>query len=53
MEVISLADRLSVTLEKGDRTELFLDFAKAFNTVDHEMFLCNLDHYGVRSSLLD
>ena len=38
MALITLVDRLSEALEKGETViGLFLDFSKAFDTVDHEI----------------
>ena len=54
MALITIVDRLSEALEKGESViGLFLDFSKAFDTVDHHILLLKLEHYGIRGSLLD
>ena len=31
----------------------FLDIKKAFNTVDHDILINDLDHYGIRAGVLN
>ena len=54
MALILLADRISKALENGDSViGLFLDFSKAFNTINYHILFAKLYHYGIRVCLLD
>ena len=44
-----MTNNISADLEKGTRTDMIvLDFAKAFDKVNHSLLVHKLHHYGIR-----
>ena len=53
MALTILTDKICCAMDKREHIiGLFLDLAKAFDTVNHDILLKKIDHYGIKGIVL-
>ena len=54
MALIDMYDKISLAIDKNESSiGIFIDLSKAFDTLDHNILLKKLEHYGIRGKALD
>ena len=51
--LIEIVDQIRLSIDKDQLTcGIFIDLSKAFDTVNHDILLANIGHYGIRGNAL-
>ena len=47
--ILQLVNNISSSFRRGEYSlGIFIDLSKAFNAVDHEIWISKLEHYGIK-----
>ena len=47
--ILQLVNNISSSFRRGEYSlGIFIDLSKAFNVVDHEIWISKLEHYGIK-----